>query len=615
MGQKIIYDIEVKSDDAVQGVKKLNKEVDKTGKKVKETGEAGKQSFAGLDSATGGLITKFGSLKGSLKVATTGFNTLRGAIIGTGIGALVIGILAVGKAFTSSEEGQNKFSEIMGQIGAVTGNLIDLFADFGEAIISVFENPKKAITDFAALVKNNITNRFEGMLELVPQLGKAMTLLFSGKFGEAAETAGNAMGKVVLGVDNVSDSVRKAGQSMADFAEQNKKEAAAAKQVAKDRATADKVERGLLVDRAKAENEIANLRLIAKDLNNTTAKERETALKRVMAIEDSLIGREQEVANLRRDAQIQENSFARSTKENLDEAEKLKAEAIAVGTRRLNKQRAVQRELTTAESEINSERKRVNDEVKAEGEAAQKIIDDKAKADKKIAEDKIAAEKERLKKFISDNAEIIEDARQQREEKELYAYNEAKRTEDDRNQTSLDNLLASKEQGLITQDEYNARIIEQKNLHIEKINEIDKTEEERLEEEKEAKFEKDFEGIQTRLDDEANSFEDRRTLLAEQRQLILDDETLSEEERNKMLKANSDASVEIKEAEGAAKMAALDAYAGAAQAIGSLLGEETAAGKAFSVAAATISTYTSATKAYESRFSSWCGSSYWFSKC
>jgi len=41
----------------------------------------------------------------------------------------------------------------MGVIGALTGNLVDLLADLGEKIISVFENPKQALKDFTKTIK------------------------------------------------------------------------------------------------------------------------------------------------------------------------------------------------------------------------------------------------------------------------------------------------------------------------------------------------------------------------------------------------------------------------------------------------------------------------------
>ena len=62
---------------------------------------------------------------------------------------------------------------------------------------------------FVKLLKENIINRFEGLLELVPQLGKAVSQLFKGDFSGAAETAANAVSKVTLGVDNITDQTRR----------------------------------------------------------------------------------------------------------------------------------------------------------------------------------------------------------------------------------------------------------------------------------------------------------------------------------------------------------------------------------------------------------------------
>ena len=121
------------------------------------------------------------------------------------------------KRFTRSEEGQNKFAKILGVIGSVTGNLLDLLADLGENIISVFENPKQAITDFANLIKDNIVTRFEGLINLIPNLGKAVEQLFKGNFKEAGKIAADSVGKVVLGVDSVTDSVDNAINSVKEF--------------------------------------------------------------------------------------------------------------------------------------------------------------------------------------------------------------------------------------------------------------------------------------------------------------------------------------------------------------------------------------------------------------
>ena len=98
----------------------------------------------------------------------------------------------------------------MGVIGSITGNLVDILADLGEKLISAFENPKQAITDFGNLIKQNIQNRLEGMLEFIPAVGKAISLAFKGKFKEAGKVAADAAGKVALGVENVTDKIAEA---------------------------------------------------------------------------------------------------------------------------------------------------------------------------------------------------------------------------------------------------------------------------------------------------------------------------------------------------------------------------------------------------------------------
>ena len=435
------------------------KNIDNVDDSVKDTSESTQGLTSSLDTMSGGALTAFSKFTGGLKKVALGFKTLGGAIALSGIGLLVITIGALTAAFRGSEEGQNKFAKIMGVIGAVTGNLIDLLADLGDALITAFENPKKAITDFSNLIKDNIINRFEGLMELLPALGNAISLLFEGKFSEAGKVATNAIGKVTLGVEDVTGKLNDATNAVGDFIEQNKKEAEQAAKVADQRARADKIERGLLVDRAKAENEIAELRLKAKDLNNTTAKERETALLKVMAIEDTLIGREQEVANLRRDAQIAENSFARSTKENLAEEERLKAEAIAVGTRRLNKQRSVQRELTQAENELNADRK--------------------AKSDQKIAEDKIKddAEKLRLKSISDFKKELIrkdEDNDAKTEEEKL----ELERTRAENKLATLIGTETEKREALLALNKYYDQ--KEQELEQKKKVETEKNDEEKI---------------------------------------------------------------------------------------------------------------------------------------
>jgi len=383
------------------------KGIDNVAKSTKNLKGSTNELTDSLDKMTGGAVTGLKKFATGLKAIAGGFRTIGGAIAASGIGLIVLTIAALTAAFKGSEEGQNKFAKIMGVIGAVTGNLVDLLADLGDKIISVFENPKQAVKDFANLIKTNITNRFDGLMELIPALGTALTQLFSGEFSAAAETAGNAVAKVTLGVDDLSGKIKAVTDATKDFIKQNVKEGNAAAKVADQRAKADKIERGLLVRRAKAEREIAELRLKAKDLNNVSAEERQAALLKVLEIQDGLAVSEVEIAQLRSDAQTAENTFARSTKENLLEEERLKAAVIAVETKRIDQKRTIQRELTAAENELNAK-------VKAEATAKTAKQKEEDKKEEEAAKAKIA-----LKKKIAEFSAVSEEEQRELEKDKL----------------------------------------------------------------------------------------------------------------------------------------------------------------------------------------------------
>ena len=343
--------LKVNTKDAQQSLKGLEKGVDDVNKEVKETSKSTQQMSGTLDKVTGGAVSKFGAFKGALTSVTTGFKSMKVAIIGTGIGALLIAVVALGQAFTRSEEGQNKFAKIMGVIGSITGNLLDLLADLGENIIGVFENPKQAIKDFTKLLKENITNRFEGLLELIPQIGKAIGLLFEGEFTEAGKVAANAVGKVALGVDSITDSISGAIDKVKEFGEEVEADANAAAKIADQRANAEKAARKLIVERAQAEQDIARLREKSVNKEKFTAEERIAFLEEAGKISEELAAKETAVAKLRLQAKLTENSLTKSNKDDLNEAAQLEASVIQLETQRLNLQKRLSTELLTARRE------------------------------------------------------------------------------------------------------------------------------------------------------------------------------------------------------------------------------------------------------------------------
>jgi len=348
--KEVTYKVNVETKGAVKEVNELNDSIKDTGKDAKSTQNS-------LNTITGGAVGRFNALKTNVLGAVKSFKSLRVAIIASGIGALVLAVVALGQAFTRSEAGQNKFAKLMGVIGSVVNNVLDLLADFGEAVISVFENPKQAIKDFANLIKENIINRFQGIMELIPALGKAVSLLFKGEFKEAGKVATNATAKVVLGIDNVIEKTQEAINKTKEFVKELEEEGKVAAKIADDRAKADKIERKNTVERAKADRKIADLRFKAEQRDKFSVSERIKFLEEASALEEKITNQEIEAARLRFEAKKLENSLSKSTKEDLDEEAQLEAQLIQLNTSKLRLQKRLQTSLTTFRNEEKAERK------------------------------------------------------------------------------------------------------------------------------------------------------------------------------------------------------------------------------------------------------------------
>ena len=397
--KEVTYKLNVETKGAV-------KEVDELNDSIKETGKDAKSTQDSLNTVTGGAVGRFNALKTNVLGVVKSFKNLRVAIIASGIGALVLAVVALQQAFTRSEAGQNKFAKLMGVIGSVVNNLLDLLANLGEGLITAFENPKEALMSFVNLLKEQVVNRFTGLLELIPKLGKAINLLFKGEFSEAGKVAGNAVGKVVLGVENVVEKTQEATKATKGFIAELQREAEVAAKIADDRAKADKIERENTVARAKADREIADLRFKAEQRDKFSVSERIKFLEEASALEEKITNQEIEAARLRFEAKKAENELSKSTKEDLDEQAQLEAQLIGLNTSKLRLQKRLQTSLTT-----------FRNEQKAEREAARKAEEDAQKAELKRIEEKEKAEQiaRNKKKAAEEKAEQEELVRKEQQ--------------------------------------------------------------------------------------------------------------------------------------------------------------------------------------------------------
>lgn len=170
-----------------------------------------------------------------------------------------------------------------------------------------------------------------------------------------------------------------------------------------------------------------------------------------------------------------------------------------------------------------------------------------------------------------------------------------KKLELERLQNTIDSTKAGTQARIDAENEYAAKKQEIENAIILKEDEIAAL-----------KATKELEKQEDIASNEALSYEKRLAAIDAEQVLLkqqFDNKLITEDEYNKKVAALSEQRKQIDESEKAAKLATLDAVANAFSQASQLMGEETAAGKAMAVAAATIATYTSAVKAYQAGLS------------
>jgi lysozyme family protein len=498
-----------KTKDALKNEKKGLKDVTKERKKANESlkeAEENAADYSGvlgtIDSKTGGLISGFTGMTKSIGNATKGLNLMKIAIIGTGIGALLIAITSLSAAFTSSEEGQNKWNKMMGIIGATVSVFTDRLASLGRGLINLFTDPIETLKGFGKSIKEFVMDKVDQTVESLGFLGSAISKLFKGDFSGALEDAGkgvSGLNKALNTAVIITDALIK---STKELTKEILEEGKAAGKIADQRAAADKLDRQLIIDRAEANRKRAELLDKVAQKETFSVAERIQFLKEAAILEDEITAKEIKAAQLRLDAKIKENALGDSTKEDLQEEANLKANLINLETAKLTKAKLVSAQVVSVLREEEAEKARI----KAEAKAKQDEID--------AAEDEKAKELKTLKDEIKNAEAVTEDEKRALELEKVGAH--------------YDKLIAeAKRLGLST-----VKLEEAKAKAIDKINKTDS--------ENEIKWEE-----------------------------------LTQQEKGAIIsKGFNDLS--------------------------SILGEETAAGKAAAIAAATISTYQSAQKSYDS---------------
>ena len=343
----------------------------KTQRKLAESYDKSKGAINKLDNATGGMITRFKLLAANPIVL---FVTI-----------LTAGLQLLKKAFTSSEEGQDRYAKAMAVIGSIVDNLMDVVAGLSNVLVDAFTKPQETVKDLAKAIKKNFTNRIESAIEMIGFLGSAIKKVFTGDFGGAMDDANKAGSSYVDTLTGVKDTINKTKNALQGFTEAVIADGIVAGQIADQRALADKIDRDLIVARAKANRDRADALNKSIDKEKYNVLERIEFLKEAGRIEDEITNKEIESAKIRLQAKVDENGLALSNKEALEQEAILKARIIELETAKLTKLKEVTGQIVA----FNAEAKAASDKVIAD----QKAIDDTKLKEEEEAK-KVKKEKE-----------------------------------------------------------------------------------------------------------------------------------------------------------------------------------------------------------------------------
>lgn len=295
-----------------------------------------------------------GGLKATGKTGSIGFRAIGTAIKATGIGLLVVIVAKLIEKFTENKKVAEALEVVFAGIGAVINTIFELAEPLGEVLINAFNNPMEALKNIGKAIKENIINRLEGLLEFIPAVGEAIKLVFQGEWTQAGKVAADAAGKMVLGVENITDKVAEAAEAVGEFANDFVKKTRTAIKSSNDLVKAQQrlrdQQRDLNVEYAEARAEIEQLKQ-QRDDERLSIKERIAAAQEASDKDSEFAQKRMDIANAEVSLIQREIALQGETEERLDRL----AEARIAAAEAAESSAAVQTELMTSIAGLQNE--------------------------------------------------------------------------------------------------------------------------------------------------------------------------------------------------------------------------------------------------------------------
>ena len=284
--------------------KQASQSLEKVAKQTKDVSEEAKGAIGNFQLMGVSINGIKGSVSKVIPFIKTMFTSIKVGIASTGIGLFLIALGSLAQFFKDSEEGASKLKEITSALGVAFGNVTDIISDTGKALYNLLTGNVKGFKDAIADATDQVKN----------------------------------------------------------FGENTRKEMGSAIQLEKDRLALQQFERKASVDKAKTESEIMKLRLQARDREKFTNEERLEFMRQANALADEQLQKDLHVAEEKLRFQQVENSYSKSTQENLDAEARLQAQVFQIQRSNFSERKRMKSEEQALVNEQNAERKKEEDE-------------------------------------------------------------------------------------------------------------------------------------------------------------------------------------------------------------------------------------------------------------
>jgi len=392
--EKIIVELEAKTDKALKGIDGVAKSVEKLNKTTTESNKDTAKSLKEVEKSS--------------SLAAKGVRRIGNAIKAAGIGLAIAAFATLKEIFMQNQKAADFFNTTFEVLSIAFNDFVGFIIDNGTKVTdffkAIFDDPLESVKQLGASIKANIVERFESFLDTLGYIASAVKKVFSGDFAGALEDAKNAGKEYVDVLTGVNDSfdkgveiVKGSAEAISNYASETIKAAKGNVELAKSAELAAVLNQGLV---EKYDRQAEQLRQIRDD-------ESKSIEERIKANEElALVLDEQEKA-MKENAAIAVASAAAELSKNKENIELQKAYQEA-----LNEQAAIEAQITGFRSEqqtnTNSllrEQKEIMNEIalfgKSERDKERLELEQEYEANKLLIEKEITDDAEKKERLLA----------------------------------------------------------------------------------------------------------------------------------------------------------------------------------------------------------------------